>query len=269
MAAKLILNPNDVPGMVKSLRDHFTGVQQVFMKMGEKLSPDARAQFDEIKSNVDAALVALADRPTEQIPAAGQAAWGLECMARTMIHLEEMRTSGQAMLEQITKQYGTANTELCSLRDRVEKKELVPAANVDAAVEAALKTERAKVAMFATRRAELMKANLPTPATDELLDGDDKAWSGRLAAATQRAEKLKGFGSGLETMGAEEKVDLLLGDEKAFNRTVKMATELSGLNGRAGVGEGEPLLGGGGGTGAGAAAGDGKGGEGKKRLFVG
>jgi hypothetical protein len=237
---KLILNTDNPAQMVTSLGEYFRGLQLALHKTADKLPPNLKADFDTIKTQVDQALTQMASRPTDQIPAAERASYALECMARSMINMQEISDNANSMIDRILKEYGPKDAELMSLKGQIEKKELVTKAEMDAAVEKATKAEQDRFAMFATRRGDLMKAELPAPATDELLNGDDKEWGKRLEEAKNRKVALKDFG-GFEQMTAERRVKLLLGEKDRFDE-FREALDLMGKGGATG----EPLAGAGG-----------------------
>lgn len=248
MPKKFTFNPADPMKAIDWFRDHFTAQKESlasseFMKAADKLPANLRAEFDQIKAGVDEVLVGLSSRPTDQVPAAQQAAWGLEMMARSIVEIEEMRTKSFNLLEEIQKRYNVAHGELSTLKLRVEKKELVEQKDAEKAVADARQEEQARFAMFGKRRGELMTAGLPTPATDELLGGEQKEWDARLTEAKQRHTALKEFDS-FEKMSLERKVKVLLGAKDGFEDFKNLASELSGreiepLGGGAGGGEGD------------------------------
>ena len=124
--------------------------------------------------------------------------------------------------------------ELCKASDldakvdaKVTAGEFIKKTDHAAAIEVATKAGRdaavAEMKVISTRRIALASANLPTPADDNVLAGDEAAYQAKADRAKARADKLKPFSLSSNTVA-----ELAWGvEDPAFERTVNILAEAS------------------------------------------
>jgi hypothetical protein len=116
--------------------------------------------------------------------------------------------------------------ELTALNGRIEKGELVGDERLQKRIDEAVKTarteERNRSKLLATRRSVLAKANLPVPASDDVLEGEEKAFETVKTTADNRIKTLNEEGFCTQ-LNAEQLSDLAYGAEKVYATMLGMA----------------------------------------------
>ena len=102
--------------------------------------------------------------------------------------------------------------------------------------------------MLAKRRSLLAKANLPVPASDAVLEGDDKSFEAVKTTAENRLRTLNEEGFCTQ-LNAEQLSDLAYGGDKAYTTMLAMARSVKANRGAAATPE--PMAGGKAGVGLG------------------
>jgi hypothetical protein len=196
----------------------------------DNVPEESKPFISALKKDVDAALVKLADRPTEQVPAAGEASWMLQRMAEAFTYLQDLNARFISQMEAMTKQFGLKVERVNELEGKLSKKELLAREDAEAeaksAVDKALADERARVKLMGDRRAALCEANLPV-APDEVLAGDESFFKALRTESEARHKQLKEMGVVSRLNGAEL-ADLCYGPRKDYDRYVKLAEALRG-----------------------------------------
>jgi len=221
--------------------DFFKDSQQALNGIFDKVPDGFKPQLTALKERVDKALANLAEVPTTQVPAAQEAAYSLQHLASALQYFKELYDGAVGSLNKLVEEYTPKLQTLNSIEARIEKGELVDAngvkTKVDAAVGEALTAERNRVKVLSTRRQALCAANLPVPADDEVLAGDDAAFTTVKTTANDRHTVLKDRGIE-QSLNSAEVAELLYGPAKDYDRFLKLAGKATGKPGTA-----EPLAG--------------------------
>ena len=139
-----------------------------------------KTQISQFKAKIDQQLVALASSPTTQVPAANEASYAIQCAINSFTWMSEMYEEAVSCMQGMMKSLEPSVTSLNSLNTRIEKGELLELPKVqeriDTAVNDALAKERTRVQLLGTRRNILATSNLPVPADDKVLEGEDPAF---------------------------------------------------------------------------------------------
>lgn len=253
MKNKLKLDPNNptsLPALRVALQDFFGEAQAFFGEMGKADAiPDAfRAQYTSLKDGVNTVLKQLSSVPTD-VPAAAEAACALNHMAYCLSSVQEMYEGFVAGLNKIVSEL-TPKAQLAQqLSGQIERDELLGGEKltnrIKEAVEKARTEERERMTLLGKRRQLLASANLPVPADDSVLDGDDKVFTDRQTTATTRLKKLGDLGIDAQQLNAAHLATLAYGPEDGFNTQLAMHQATRGKRGTTPADPPEPLAGGG------------------------
>lgn len=240
---KLQIDPNNPASVVSSVREFLQDQQSVYAGMIEQFPEAIRGKVADFKTKIDAALTTLASKPTEQVPAALDASYLIRQMNYMAESFTDMLNGAMESVRKMVDEYTPKANALQSLQGRIEKKELLEAADVQKQIEdavAATRTaERERATLLNTRRQTLAKADVPLPLTDEALEGDETAFESLKTKAGDRAKKLKDLGQ-VSAMNAEDLAKLIYGADEAFNFVVSVAEKAAKSKGQ----EADPMLGG-------------------------
>lgn len=261
---KLVLDPNNPASVVASVREFLEENQTIFQGMIDKVPEAFKSQISTLKAKVDGVLASMASKPTDQVPAALDAASALSHITWTLKYMEEVMAGTMEALNKMIADHSPKVTALQALQGRIDKKELLESTEVDERIkqarEEAVKTERERQKLLTSRRTILAKANVPLPVEDGILDGDEKSFGEVKTRVETRTKKLQDLGQ-LTAMNAEDLTKLIYGPDEQFNFVVK-AIENVGKTGGSGSGTADPLVG------AGGAGGGGSTGKPKKFAFA-
>ena len=195
---KLALDPNNPAAVVASVREFLQDSQSVYQGMIDEVPEQFKAQIKSLKEKVDQALTSLASQPTDQVPAALDAASTLRNLTYIIDHMQEMIGGTMEALNKMVTEFSPKVITLQALQGRIESKELLEATEVEARVkqagDEARKAEHDRQTLLNNRRTILAKADVPLPVDDETLEGDDKAWEATKTKVTDRAKKLRDCG---------------------------------------------------------------------------
>lgn len=210
----------------KTIADFLTQQQSFYAGILDKVPEAFRAELQKLKDGIDAKLAALAAQPTDQVPAAQEAACGLEHMAMSLSWMQEMYDSATKGLADLMERLAPKEQALHALESRITSGELVEKTAADAAlqaaVDAAVKQERDAFALLTSRRQMLASASLPIPSGDAVLSGDDAAFEARRKTAKERHEKLVSMGV-CQQLESAELADIVYGGDKEWHLFVKIA----------------------------------------------
>jgi hypothetical protein len=239
---KIIFDPNNPASAIDSIRQFLTETQSVYQGMIDQVPEAFRAQVRTLKDKVDAALTTLASKPTDQVPAALDAASTLNHIGYMISSMQEMISGTMEALNKMVADYTPKATALQSLQGRIEKKELLEATEVEKRVteanENGKKAERERQKVLSGRRSLLAKADVPLPIEDDAIDGDDKVFAAVQVKVTERSKKLKDLGL-LSQLNAEDASKLIYGPDEQFNFSIALAEKAGKRQ------EADPFLGGG------------------------
>ncbi len=251
MKTKLKLDPSN-PGAVREALKDFFGETEAFF--GSMASSDAvpeafRSQFDSLKQGVNATLRQLSSVPTDQVPAAMQASYALDHMAFCITSLREMYEGAVTRLKGMIDDLSPKAQLAQQLNGRIEKGELLAdeplQKRINAEVDQALQEERARLTLLGQRRQLLASANLPVPADDKVLEGDEKAFEGCKTTATNRLKKLGEAGIDCQQLNGAHLASLAYGPEDGFSTLLGMhQAARGGKPGKTPAEPAEPLAGG-------------------------
>ena len=243
MIKRIVLDPGNPASALASVQDFFKETQAVCLGMIDKVPEAMKDQVGKLKEKIDAALTQLASKPTEQVPAALDAASMLRSIEYTINYMQDALSSTMDALSKMSLEYGPKVTQLSALQGRLDKKELVESSEAEKAtkdaVAAAVKAANDRSKLLSDRRQILAKADLPVPMDENAIDGEDKAFEATKTKTTDRIKQLKAIGK-LSALNAEDLSKLVYGPDEAFNFVIK----ISGTNAGAGA-NADPLVGGG------------------------
>jgi len=239
---KLALDPNNPASIVASVSEFLRETQSVYQGMIDQVPEAFRTQVKSLKDKVDQALTSLASRPTEQVPAALDAASTLRHLTYMIDHMQEMIGGTMDALNKMVSEFSPKATTLQALQGRIEKKELVESSEVETRINQAKdetrKAERDRQKLLSTRRTVLAKADVPLPVDDSVLEGDEKAFEAFSAKASERTKKLRDLGQ-ITVLNGEDLTNLIYGPDVQFNCVIKAIENASKGNTAA-----DPMLGG-------------------------
>lgn len=266
MKPKFIIDLSKPQTLLAGVRGLFTEQQEAFhsilnAEVMKKLPEEFRAQLAKLKETVDSQLTAMADRPTDQVPAANDASWAIQHMAHALAYMQELSTAVTARMNELMSKYGGVSEQAAAYENRLQKGELLelPAVQekIKTAVDEALAKERNRVTLLTQRRTLLAEKKLPLPAEDKTIEGDDAAFTTLHTTAANRLAKLtEELPGAIEQLNGLQAAALLYGPEENFKGHLAMAKALAG---RGGPGGAEPLAGG---------EGESAGGNGKAKLRI-
>ncbi len=246
MNKKLKVSLEDPASIFGATNEVFSEAKQFLAGLTDKVPEEFRPQFASIRQKVDDVLAGLAAQPTTQVPAAQEASYALQHLAYALSSMKELYDGAMETLNGLIKNYAPKVQELSALNGRIEKGELFGddelQKRIDEAVTKTRSEERTRAEVLAKRRAVLAKANLPVPATDGVLEGDEKVFEGVRSAAENRIKMLNEEGFCTQ-LNAEQLADLAYGAEKTYTTMLGMARAVKANRGAAAV-EPEPLAGG-------------------------
>lgn len=237
------------------LTGFFTELQGGISDLVAQLPEQFRSQFVSLKNKTDEVLRGLASTPTDQVPAANEASYGLRSLAYALMSLNEQYASVMQAMKDIGSKYTGMATEvqsLTGLKTAKESGELIAKADHEAAVNKAVQEAEgklnAKFKLLGTRRTELQSLGLPIPA-DAVLEVEEKNFGELKTSGQNRLKKLTDLGVATELQG-DELSALVYGPAVEYDRTLKVAEKARGKGGE----RREPMMGG---TGAGSGGGEG------------
>lgn len=237
----------DSQTLFRDVRDLFTTTQTMLNGMLDKVPAELKDSIVALKQRVDAKLAALSDQPTDQVPAASEAAYAMQHLCSALEYYKELYDGAISQLNEMMTKWGGTSQQLNSLNLAKEKGELLDKAQVEekvkTAVNDALTKERARITKLNDRRQLLSKENLPIPAQDETIAGEDAAFNELRTTAQKRVEDLKAKGL-FEGVPANELAELCYGSQAQYDRTISLALKMAGKRGSEGQEEREPLAGG-------------------------
>lgn len=246
MNKKLKVSLEDPASIFGATNEVFTEAKQFLAGLTDKVPEEFRPQFASIRQKVDDVLAGLAQSPTTQVPAAQEASYALNHLAYALASMKELYDGAMETLNGMIKNYTPKLQELTALNGRIEKGELLgdeaAQKRIDEAVGKTRTEERNRAELLAKRRALLAKANLPVPATDAVLDGDEKAFEGVRSTAENRSKTLNEEGFCTQ-LNAEQLADLAYGGEKIYATMLGMARAVKANRGATAAAP-EPLAGG-------------------------
>lgn len=226
MKNKLKLDPNNptsLPALRVALQDFFGEAQAFFGEMGKADAiPDAfRAQYTSLKDGVNNVLKQLSSVPTDQVPAAMEASYALNHMAYCLSSIKEMYENAVTGLNKMISEL-TPKAQLAQqLSGQIERDELLGGEKltnrIKEAADKARTEERDRMIILGKRRQLLASANLPVPADDTVLEGEDKVFTDRQSTATNRLKKLGEVGIDTQALNAAHLATLVYGPEDGFN----------------------------------------------------
>jgi len=223
---KIIIDPNKPETVVASVRQFLEESREMYAGLINEVPEMFKSQVEALKNKLDVALTSLASRPTDQVPAALDAAQALNHVSYTLKYMQDMFTGTMEALNKMVAEFAPKSQQLQSLQGRIEKKELIEATEVEKqinqAVEQAKTKERERAAMLNSRRQVLAKSDVPLPLQESALEGDEKAWETAKAKAEDRTKKLKDIGA-LSAMNAEDLSKLIYGPDEVFSLALTVA----------------------------------------------
>lgn len=247
MSKKVKLDSNDPASLANAVRALFTETQAALHGLLDTVPEAFRPQIQKLKETVDQKLVELAASPTTQVPAANEAAWALRQMCDSLSYMKELFDSSMERFNTILSDLSPKAQALHGLNLKIEKGELVelPAVQdkVNKAVSEAVQKDRARAKLVSERRVLLAAANLPVPAEDTVLEGDDAAFKAVQEAAKHRIDLLQKEGLCI-SLNSLELATLAYGSQAEFDRTYKLALKAASRQ-TANPTPPDPMLGGG------------------------
>lgn len=190
----LTVNPEDAASVLAVNRQFFTDHLAQLNGMMDKVPEALRPIIEAMKTRADAALVRLADRPTDQVPAAQAVGGAIQSLCYTVSYMQEALNDALGRIQETLADFSPKVAQLNALHTRIENKELIEKSEHEAALETARTAARTAAEQeFATlekRRAQLCAAGLPAPEDSKLLAGEEKEFTPRLEEWKQRQAKL-------------------------------------------------------------------------------
>jgi hypothetical protein len=221
------IDPTKAGEALKYARDLFTETRTQLMGVADESLPEAlKAPIAALKAKVDAALAAMADRPTEQVPAAQQAAYCFESIARALGYYQELLSTSFDQMNKMVAELSPKITQLNEWQEKLDKKALITAeeaqASRDLAIKEALQKEADHRTLLQARRTQLCEAKLPAPAADDVLAGEEKAFTEAKATYLNRQKLIEEAGLTTQLHEAGELAETIYGDQRNFDRTLKL-----------------------------------------------
>lgn len=239
MRTKLVLDPKNPDGLVAFVREFLTDTQSAYQGIIDQVPESLRTQVKALKDKIDSALTSLASRPTDQVPAALDAASALNHVAYTLNYMQEAFSGTMDALNRMLGELTPKATALQALQGRIDKHELVEATEIETRVKEAVEKEQARFKLLGQRRSLLQKANVPLPLDDEVLSGDDKAFTAVQTKATERVKKLTDLGQ-ISQLNGEDLAHLIYGPDDQFGLAIKLSEAASKRSGTTA----DPMVGG-------------------------
>lgn len=253
MNQTLALRLEDPKSTRAVLQGYFTEMQSSYTDLVKLAPPALQDPLLKLKTRADEFLASLAGTPTDQVPAAQEAAWQLRCMASACVNMQDQYQGLMTALKGMQERFNPVQTELQGLQTKVEKGELLTVEQVNqkvtAAVEAALKAAKARAELLQARRTELQSVKLPVPA-DTVIDLEkDEQFATLKKEGESRLKQLSE--AGFKELTETELQGLLYGSKENFDSTLNLARKMAGkgdgANNHNNPGGKEPLAGGTGG----------------------
>jgi hypothetical protein len=225
------IDPKDPKTIVPALQEWFGEMQTAYMGMLDKVPEGVRPQIEALKRKVDLALTSLASQPTDQVPAAQEAAWSLQCLAQGLARVDEMINGSMETIRTLLAQMTPVNQELRGYKDGLSKDGLSGAyftkeQHEKAVSDAKVGADTQRKLMF-KRAAVLLGLGLPLPLEEKSMEGEEAAFTAIQTEATRRRDELKKAGA-LSTLEGDDLSTVLFGSKAEFERTLKLAKKFSG-----------------------------------------
>jgi hypothetical protein len=159
----------------------------------DKLPEGLRTELKTLHDSINDSLKALP--PLEQVPAANDAAWALNCFTDAMVRMQEYASGLMEKINSIKNELNAKATALNSLQGQVSQGDLVTRERLKELCDLA-RGEGAsslKPELIATRKGALELAGLPVPSEDVLALPAEQ-YQSRLNAAKDHLQKLTAKG---------------------------------------------------------------------------
>lgn len=224
----------DIKALVETVRASVKSQEAALSELKPEALPEPiRKSIEEIRASLNAQLKAL--EPLDQVPAAHEAAFAINCLVEAMTRMQEYAGQVFSRLQEMSKNLGSLTQSYNDLKARVDGGELVEKAKVDERCELARQqgVESARAEILELRRRVI--AGLPE-APESVLSLPAAEFAARVQEAQQNIKAASEKGLAPDGRGSRFLKRALWLKKEEFER------ELASLQEDGLLGEFEPML---------------------------